>query len=41
MYYQTLEAKNVDYGATLAIMLVLLGVITSKVVNIVFKEKDY
>ncbi len=41
MYYQTMEAKNVDYGATLAIMLVLLGVITSKVVNIVFKEKDY
>ena len=41
MYYQTMEAKNVDYGATLAIMLVLLGVITSKVVNIDFKEKDY
>ena len=41
MYYQTMEAKNVDYGATLAIMLVLLGVITSKVVNIVFKEKEY
>ncbi|GFI14909.1 MAG: sugar ABC transporter permease [Lachnospiraceae bacterium] len=41
MYYQTMEAKNVDYGATLAIMLVLLGVITSKVVNIVFNEKDY
>lgn len=41
MYYQTMEAKNVDYGATLAIMLVILGVVTSKVVHIIFKEKDY
>ena len=41
MYYQTMEAKNVDYGATLAIMLVVLGVLTSKVVNAIFKEKDY
>ena len=41
MYYQTMEAKNVDYGATLASMLVLLGVITSKVVNSVIKKKDY
>lgn len=41
MYYQTMEAKNVDYGATLAIMIVVLGVILSKVVNKIFKEKDY
>lgn len=41
MYYQTMEAKNVDYGATLAVMLVILGVVTSKVVNMIFKEKDY
>lgn len=41
MYYQTMEAKNVDYGATLAIMLVVLGVVTSQIVNRIFKEKDY
>lgn len=41
MYYQTIEAKNVDYGSTLAIMLVILGIITSKIVNAIFKEKDY
>ena len=41
MYYQTMEAKNVDYGSTLAIMLVVLGIVTSKIVNVIFKEKDY
>ena len=41
MYYQTMEAKNVDYGATLAVLIVVLGIVTSKIVNAVFKEKDY
>lgn len=41
MYYQTMEAKNVDYGSTLAILLVVLGLVTSKIVNAIFKEKDY
>ena len=41
MYYQTMEAKNVDYGSALAIMLVVLGVVTSQIVNRIFKEKDY
>ena len=41
MYYQTNEVKNVDYGSTLAVMIVVLGVILSKVVNTIFKEKDY
>ena len=41
MYYQTMEAKNVDYGSTLAILIVVLGIIVSKVVNSIFKEKDY
>ena len=41
MYYQTMEAKNVDYGSTLAIMLVVPGIATSKIVNAIFKEKDY
>lgn len=41
MYYQTMEAKNVDYGSTLAVMIVILGIVLSKVVNSIFKEKDY
>ena len=41
MYYQTMEAKNVDYGSALAIMLVVLGVVTSQIVNRIFKEEDY
>lgn len=41
MYYQTMEAKNVDYGSALAILIVVLGVVMSKVVNAIFKEKDY
>ena len=41
MYYQTMEAKNVDYGSALAVMIVVLGVVLSKIVNAIFKEKDY
>ncbi|MBR6451161.1 MAG: sugar ABC transporter permease [Lachnospiraceae bacterium] len=41
MYYQTMEAKNVDYGSAIAVLIVVLGVILSKVVNRIFKEKDY
>jgi len=41
MYYQTMEAKNVDYGAALAVLIVVLGVILSKAVNWIFREKDY
>ena len=41
MYYQTMEAKNVDYGAALAVMIVILGIVLSKTVNAIFKEKDY
>ncbi|MDO5415802.1 MAG: sugar ABC transporter permease [Lachnospiraceae bacterium] len=41
MYYQTMEAKNIDYGSTLALMIVILGVVLSKVVNMVFHEKEY
>ncbi|MBO4902369.1 MAG: sugar ABC transporter permease [Lachnospiraceae bacterium] len=41
MYYQTMEAKNVDYGSAIAVLIVVLGVILSKVVNAIFKEKDY
>ncbi len=41
MYYQTMEAKNVDYGSAIAVLIVVLGVVLSKVVNTIFKEKDY
>ena len=41
MYYQTMEAKDVDYGSAIAVAIVVLGIITSKVVNKVFKETDY
>ena len=41
MYYQTMETKNVDYGAALAVLIVVLGVVLAKVVNAVFREKDY
>ena len=41
MYYQTMETKNVDYGSALAVMIVVLGIVVSKAVNAIFKEKDY
>ena len=41
MYYQTMETKNVDYGSALAVMIVVLGIVLSKIVNAIFKEKDY
>lgn len=40
MYYQTNEVKDVDYGATLAILIVILGVVLSQVVNRIFKERE-
>ncbi len=41
MYYQTVEVKNVDYGSALAVLIVVLGVLLSKAVNVIFREKDY
>lgn len=41
MYYQTMEAKDIDYGSALAVMIVILGVVLARVVNAIFKEKDY
>ncbi|MDE7358060.1 MAG: sugar ABC transporter permease [Lachnospiraceae bacterium] len=41
MYYHTMETKNVDYGAALAVLIVVLGVVLAKVVNAIFREKDY
>lgn len=41
MYYWACEARNTDYGSAIAVVIVVLGVLSSKVVNTVFKEKDY
>ena len=38
MYYHTMETKNVDYGCALAVLIVVLGIVLSKVVNAIFRE---
>ena len=32
---------NVDYSSAISVLIVILGVVTAKIVNAVFKEKDY
>ena len=41
MYYQAFSTKNVDYSSAIAVVIVILGIITSKIVNKVFHEADY
>lgn len=41
MYYHACETRNTDYGCAIAVVIVVLGVLTSQIVNRVFKEKDY
>lgn len=41
MYDQTFNRGNVDYGSAIAILIVVLGVVLSKISNAVFKEKEY
>lgn len=41
MYYHAFNTKNVDYSSTIAVVIVILGVILAKVVNAICKEKDY
>ena len=41
MYYQTFNTKNVDYSSAIAVLIVVLGIVTAKVVNTIFKKKDY
>lgn len=40
MYDQTFNRGNVDYGSTIAILIVVLGVVLSNVSNRVFKARD-
>ncbi|HWR18779.1 MAG TPA: sugar ABC transporter permease [Clostridia bacterium] len=41
MYNQTFVRSDVDYGSTIAVIIVVVGVFISRVANTVFKEKDY
>lgn len=41
MYYQTFNVSNVDYSSAISVIIVILGVILSKVVHAIFKEKEY
>ncbi len=41
MYYQTFNTQNIDYSSAIAVLIVVLGIVTAKVVNTIFKEKDY
>lgn len=41
MYYQAFNTKNVDYSSAIAVVIVVLEIVTSKIVNKVFKEADY
>ncbi len=40
MYDQTFNKMNVDYGSTIAVLIVVLGVVLSNVANRVFKTSD-
>lgn len=41
MYYQTFNTNNVDYGSAIAVLIVVIGVVLSKVANRVFRAKEY
>ena len=41
MYYQAFNTRNVDYSSAIAVLIVVLGIVTSKVVNKLFKEEEY
>lgn len=40
MYDQTFNRGNVDYGSTIAVLIVVLGVVLSNIANRVFKPRD-
>lgn len=41
MYYKTMQSPDIDYSSALALIIVILGVLLSKAVNRIFKERDY
>ena len=40
MYDQTFNRMNVDYGSTIAVLIVVLGVVLSNIANRVFRQSD-
>lgn len=41
MYYQVFNTRNIGYSSAIAVLIVVLGVVTSKLVNRIFKEVEY
>lgn len=41
MYYHAQETRNTDYGCAISVVIVVLGVVVSKVISKLFREKDY
>lgn len=41
MYYQAFNTRDVDYSSAIAVGIVVLGIVTSRIVNKVFKEEEY
>lgn len=41
MYDQTFTVGDVDYGSTIAVLIVVFGLVMSRIANFIFKEKDY
>lgn len=41
MYYQCFNTTNIDYCSAIAVLIVVLGILVSRAVNWIFKEKDY
>lgn len=40
MYQVTFGSNNFDYGSTLSVLIVIMGVVVSKVINVALKERD-
>lgn len=41
MYYQVFNVNDVDYSSAIAVVIVILGILLSKLVNTIFKEKEF
>ena len=41
MYYKTMQSPDIDYSSAIALVIVVLGVLLSKIVNRIFKERNY
>ena len=40
MYYKTMQSPDIDYSSAIALVIVVLGVLLSKIVKRIFKERD-